>query len=89
MSVPTNSAILLILNAYVNGQDWRPVLGKIDKPVLYLASTVSNDQIDLIREKVPSARVELFRNSGHALFVDEPDRFNLLVAQFVAARNRP
>jgi non-heme chloroperoxidase len=85
MSVPTNSAILLILNAYVSGEDWRPALSKIDKPVLYLVSTTAKYQIDLLKEKVPSARIELFRNAGHALFIDEPDRFNDLVAEFAAA----
>jgi non-heme chloroperoxidase len=85
MSVPTNSAILLILNAYVSGEDWRPALSKIDKPVLYLVSTTAKDQIDLLKEKVPSARIELFRHAGHALFIDEPGRFNDLVAEFAAA----
>jgi non-heme chloroperoxidase len=89
MSVPTNSAILLILNAYASGQDWRPVLSKIDKPVLYMVSTVSGDQVDVLKKKVPSAQIELFRKAGHALFIDEPDRFNSLVAAFAAPRNQP
>jgi microsomal epoxide hydrolase len=87
MSVPTNSAILLILNAYASERDWRPVLSKIDKPVLYVVSTVQKDQTDILKEKVPSSRIERFANAGHALFIDDPDRFNFLLADFAAARN--
>ena len=56
MSVPTNSAILLALNAYASGRDWRPVLSKVDNPVLYVISTTSKDQAEALKEKVPSAR---------------------------------
>ena len=86
MSVPTNSALLLILNAYASGRDWRPMLSKVDKPVLYVISTTSNDQAEALKEKVPSAKVGIFKNDGHALFVDEPDRFNSLIAAFAADR---
>jgi len=89
MSVPTNSAILLALNAYASGRDWRPMLSKVDKPVLYVISTTSKDQAEALKEKVPSARVEIFENAGHALFIDESDRFNSLIAEFAAARNQP
>jgi non-heme chloroperoxidase len=88
MSVPTNSALLLVLNAYASGRDWRPVLSKIDKPVLYLISTTSKDQAEALKEKVPSSRIEIFGDAGHALFVDESDRFNSSIAEFVA-ENQP
>lgn len=89
MSVPTNSAILLVLNAYASGRDWRPVLSKVDKPVLYVVSTTPKDQTEALKEKVPSSRVEIFENAGHALFIDESDRFNSLIAEFAAPRNQP
>lgn len=87
MSVPTNSAILLILNAYASGRDWRPMLSKVDKPVLYVISTTSKDQAEALKERVPSAKIEVFENAGHALFIDESDRFNSLIAAFAATRN--
>jgi non-heme chloroperoxidase len=87
MSVPTNTAILLILNAYASGRDWRTMLGKIDKPVLYVISTTSQDQADALKQRLPTARVERFKQAGHALFVDEPDRFNALIAEFAVSSN--
>jgi non-heme chloroperoxidase len=85
MSVPTNSATLLILNAYASGRDWRPALKKVDKPVLYAISTTEKAQGEMLKQELPSARVESFENDGHALFVDEPARFNALLADFAAS----
>jgi len=35
---------------------------------------------------LPSARVEVFEDAGHALFVDDAARFNALLTEFAAAR---
>jgi pimeloyl-ACP methyl ester carboxylesterase len=37
-----------------------------------------------VRRAQPAARVEVFQDAGHALFVDEPIRFNALVRDFAA-----
>lgn len=83
-SVPTNSAVLLILNTFASGRDWRPVLAKVDKPVLYAISSVSPAQGEMLKAKIPSARVEIFKGCGHALFVDDADRFNALLKEFAS-----
>jgi non-heme chloroperoxidase len=85
MSVPTSTAVLLIVNTYLNGGDYRPILAKIDKPLLYVAEPAMREQARMVRERLPSARIELFENAGHALFVDEPDRFNALLDGFVSS----
>ena len=87
LRVPTNSAVLLLLNAYVIGKDLRPALAKIDKPLLYVASPAMKSQVEMLREQMPAARIEMFENAGHALFVDEAERFNKLLAEFAAPRN--
>ena len=85
LSVPTNSAVLLLLNAYVGGSDLSPAIAKLDKPVLYVVSPAMKAQAEMLRQKMPSARIEMFENAGHALFVDEADRFNALLAGFAAS----
>ena len=35
--------------------------------------------------KRPQRRVEVFKDAGYAIFVDEPERFNKLMADFVAS----
>ena len=82
LRVPTRAAVSLIVNTYASGKDWRPALAKIRKPVLYVSSTMSKAQADVLRRAVPSARVEFFEDAGHALFVDQPERFNSLLAEF-------
>jgi non-heme chloroperoxidase len=84
LRVPTNSAVLLLLNAYTSGSDLRPALGKIDKPLLYVATPNMKPQVEMLRQRLPSARVEMFENAGHALFVDEAERFNTLLADFAS-----
>ncbi len=34
---------------------------------------------------IPGSRLEVFDNAGHALFVDQADRFNVTVDEFVKA----
>ena len=86
MSVPTNTAVVLIANPAMNGWDMREVLGKIDKPVLYAVTPGLKSQGEMLKQKLPSARVEVFEDAGHALFVDDAERFNALVTEFASAR---
>jgi microsomal epoxide hydrolase len=87
LRVPTSSAVLLLLNAYVIGKDLRPALARIDKPLLYVATPAMKSQVEMLRETMPAARIEMFENAGHALFVDEAGRFNKLLAEFAAPRS--
>jgi pimeloyl-ACP methyl ester carboxylesterase len=38
----------------------------------------------MIKTILPGAQIEIFQNAGHALFVDEPDRFNKRLDSFIA-----
>jgi pimeloyl-ACP methyl ester carboxylesterase len=38
---------------------------------------------DPVQSVVPSARVELFDDAGHALFVDDADRLNSVLNDFL------
>jgi non-heme chloroperoxidase len=52
--------------------------------VLYVAAPEVAAQAQMVRERRPDARVEVFGSAGHALFVDEPERFNRLLGEFLA-----
>ena len=86
MRVPADSAVLLLLNTYISGLDLRPALDKLDKPVLFVATPNTKAQAEMLQQRKPAARVEMFTNAGHALFVDEPDRFNALLSEFASQR---
>jgi pimeloyl-ACP methyl ester carboxylesterase len=36
-----------------------------------------------MQKSIPNARLEIFEGDGHALFVDDPDRFNGLLEDFI------
>ena len=66
-------------------QDWRPMLPSIDLPVLITTGRKSGafPGCRYMFEHIPDARMEIFEDSGHVLFYEEPDRFNRVVAEFV------
>ena len=84
LKTPTNTMVLLILNTYVaDGDDRRPILSKLNRPVLYVGRAAMRSQAENVKKVVPAARIELLENVGHALFVDEPDQFNNLLDDFI------
>jgi pimeloyl-ACP methyl ester carboxylesterase len=58
-------------------------LGQIDAPTLLVTGAhdvmTSPPQARRIASRVPYARLELFEDSGHFMFLDEPERFVQLV----------
>jgi non-heme chloroperoxidase len=80
--VPTNSAVALLVGYFV--ADYRPVLPKIDKPVVVCAAkTGYMSTIVAMQKNIPNSKLEVFDGDGHALFVDDPDKFNALVEDFL------
>jgi len=82
LQVPTNSAVALLVGYFV--ADYRPVLPKIDKPVVICAAKSGYmSTIVAMQKNIPSSELEIFEGDGHALFVDDPDKFNALVEDFL------
>ncbi len=83
LAMPTDSAIAASVGT-VGRADWRPAIAKLDRPVLIACETpLKSMAADLIKSMLPSTRVELFDDAGHALFVDDADRFNALLEDFL------
>lgn len=85
MSVPTDTAFTLLANAFLQRRDWRPVLRKIDCPLLYFGGASQKRQAETLVRELPCAQIEIFESAGHALFIDEPARFNRILAEFINA----
>ena len=82
LQVPTNTAVALLVGYFV--ADYRPVLPKIDKPVVVCAAKSGYmNTIVAMQKNIPSSKLEVFDGDGHALFVDDPDKFNALVEDFL------
>lgn len=65
---------------------WRDIVAEADVPVLYaITPRLAVQGAALLKRKGPErAQVEIFPEAGHALFVDEADRFNAVVDEFAA-----
>ncbi|MFC7231897.1 alpha/beta fold hydrolase [Saliphagus sp. GCM10025308] len=70
-------------------RDYRAVLPEIDVPMLVCAGgdeTRGTGTVEAVRhvtDLVPDATFELFENCGHCPPIEQPERFNRVVSQFI------
>ena len=84
LETPTDAAVALMLGGLTN--DNRDALAKIDKPTLLVVTRSPYLPLyEEMRDRIPDARFEIF-DTGHALFVDQPERFNTLVEELLTGR---
>ncbi len=65
---------------------WREGIYATDKPILYVVRPHLAGQAENLRANHPGAETVIFRDAGHALFVDDADRFDALVKDFIRRR---
>ncbi len=70
-------------------EHWQHAARNFTKPLLYAVTPQFAAQAASLRNHRPATQVELFPQAGHALFADEPERFNRLLAAFIAALPGP
>ncbi len=89
LRTPTNSALALQVGTMA--ADNRPALAKIDKPTLIVIPPGSLFQAanEDMQKRIAGSRLEVIENAGHLLFVDQPDRFNCLFADFLTSLAPP
>ncbi len=83
LRTPTNSAMALFLGLVTS--DNRPALTKIHKPTLIVIAAGSpwDSLYEDMHKRIAGSRLETIENAGHALFVDQPQRFNSLLDEFL------
>jgi non-heme chloroperoxidase len=60
------------------------VLPKIDRPTLVCAAkSPFFDRVVEMQRTIPGSQLEVFEGDGHALFVDDPEKFNAAIDDFV------
>ena len=84
-NLKTPTSVAVALQADGLERDCRPALKKLERPAMFvnrsgpgavaLAATVSKE--------LPSARLEVMEGVGHALFLDDTERFNFLLQDFL------
>ena len=68
---------------------WKRIVHGFKKPLLYVVTPQFEKQAQNLRKNRPGTQIEVFRTAGHALFVDEPQRFNDLILRFAESLPSP
>lgn len=82
LQAPLDGAVALLSYPYPR-EFWKNVLYATDLPLLYVVTERFRGQGENLKKHRPEAWVEVFPRAGHALFVDEPERFNQLLEDFL------
>lgn len=85
MKTPPDVGVGMLV-ADMFGVNRTPTLKKIDCPTLIVASAKSDElsRQQAAANQIPHARFEKVDDAAHAVFVDQPDRFDELLKSFVA-----
>jgi microsomal epoxide hydrolase len=89
MQVPADTAVVLIYNMLaITG--WSTAFAKMDRPFMFVYQPDNQASADFLKSKVgDKLRLERFDGDGHALFVDDPDKFNHLLDDFMKTSVHP
>jgi len=83
VQVPADTAALLTYNM-IAVPDFSPGLAKITRPVLFVYQPESQMSADFLKLRLgDKLKLERFDGDGHALFVDEPEKFNHVLEEFI------
>jgi non-heme chloroperoxidase len=86
--VPSDTAAVLIYNM-IAVKDFSAGLAKMNRPVLFTYEPDTQPSADFLKAKLgDELRLERFDGDGHALFVDEPEKFNRVLAEFLQSLPR-
>lgn len=89
LQTPTDTgASMLVMDIF--GADRRPALTKLSKPALVIASSAS-PLLDVQKEMaatIPGSKLVLVEGAGHAVFVDDPQKFEDELGTFIQALSR-
>lgn len=68
-------------------RDYRPVLEDVDVPTLVCLgedeTLLGTDGVEYVADRIPNADLERFSDSGHCPFLEQPEAFNRVLADFV------
>lgn len=82
LQTPTDAMVALMIGAL--NHDARDTLPKIDRPILFTVSqSPFTPRYEAMRDVMPDVRYEVFE-AGHALFLDQPERFNGMLEELLA-----
>ena len=83
MQVPADTAVALVYNM-IAIKDLSSAFARMNRPVLFTYQPSTQSSADLLKSKLgDKVRLERFDGDGHALFVDDPEKFDRLLEEFL------
>jgi non-heme chloroperoxidase len=83
VQVPADTAAVLIYNM-IAVKDFSTGLARMNRPVLFAYQPESQASADFLKSKLgDKLHLERFDGDGHALFVDDPEKFNHVLEDFI------
>jgi microsomal epoxide hydrolase len=82
LRVPLDASLAL-LNYNHPRTYWKETVYATRKPVLYVVNNRFSGQARNLEKNRPGSRIAVFESAGHALFIDEPARFNRVLGEFI------
>jgi 3-oxoadipate enol-lactonase len=80
------------LKGMMDRLDARPLLPTIHIPVLILVGTddqiIPLEEAEAMNEKIPNSRLEMIRDAGHLLNMEQPEMYNRVVRDFIGSLER-
>jgi microsomal epoxide hydrolase len=86
LKTPLEASVAL-LSYPLPREHWRAIARGLRRPLTYVVTARFAEQARNLQSSRPATRVEVFEQAGHALFVDEPARFNDVLAEAVRTRD--
>jgi non-heme chloroperoxidase len=85
LRTPTTVSTLLGYDYF--SSDRRPLLAKIAVPTLILMTSENKDIGEFMKEKIAASELTIFDGLGHAMFLEDPKRFNERLTAFLKVVN--
>lgn len=83
MQVPADTAVVLIYNM-LGIENLSGALAKVNRPMLFAYQSDTQPTADFLKSKLgDKVQLQRFDGDGHALFVDDPEKFNRVLEDFV------
>jgi len=79
---------IALLSSGIPREHWKACAHAVKKPLLYVVTPQFEEQARNLEKNRPGTRIEIFQDAGHALFADEPQRFDGLMLGFAKSLTR-
>jgi len=83
LRMPLEASLSVFPGDRIPRERWRETANAFARPLLYVVTPPLAAQAQSLKAHRPATEIEIFENAGHALFIDEPDRFAAMLAGFL------